>query len=459
MKTDMTQGTEWKKILSFSLPIIIGQLIQQLYTTVDGIVVGRFVDQNALAAVGSCMALVMIFMGLAIGLTTGNGIMIAQYYGAKKQDELSRCVSTSMILIGALGIAVTLFTVFGARFLVTSVLKVDIPEIREQAITYFMVSSIGMGFHFLFTCVNSILRSIGDSRATLYFLVFSALLNLVLDLLFVVALDWGVAGAGLCSIIVYLSCMIVSMIYMFKKYPVLRFRLKDMKFDVSKAKVIFRLGLPAVLQQEVTSLGHLLIQHVVISFGADTMAAFTVGTRIDGMLFAIVFGMNAGISTFTGQNIGAGEIERVKNAWKRGLLMSGLITLFASSTVFVFAAPLAQLFDVSGEAMTRSVEFLKYNCTFFTIFALNGVTLAVLQGAGDVLFTTVASLTSFTIRVTVTFLLAYVFKIGYTSIWLTVPFGWTASLIMGLIRYSRGAWKKKDLVNSTGKEKALEAAE
>jgi len=459
MKNDMTVGTEWKKILTFSLPIMIGQLLQQLYNAVDGIVVGQYVSQNALAAVGSCMALVMMFMAFAMGLSMGSGIMIAQYFGAKKHDELRRCASTAMLLLGAVGTVMTLVAVFGSKFLVTHVLKIEIPEIRDLAILYFWISSLGMGFQFLFNCISSILRSIGDSRATLYFLIFSAVMNLVLDLFFVVTLNWGVAGAAIATAFAHVVCMMFSLIYMMRKYPMFRFKLRELEFDPSKAKIILRLGLPAVLQQGIMSMGHLFIQRVVNGFGEHTMAAFTVGTRVDGFLFTTVFGFNSGVTTFTGQNIGAGRIDRVKTAWKRGLLMSSIVTCSASLIVYLCAGQLTGLFGVSGIAMAQSVEFIRYNCIVFPVFALNGITLAVLQGSGDVVYTTSASLTSLIIRISSTFLLAYVFQIGYTSIWLTIPIGWTVSFIMGLIRYFSGAWQKKALVRADAAKEMTESAE
>lgn len=445
-KRDMTTGSEWKHILLFSLPIMAGNLLQQLYNTVDGIVVGNFVSQNALAAAGTSGTLALIFLAFAIGFGNGSGVMVAQLFGAKQYDELRGAVSTALILLVGIG---AFFSIFGcglARFLLHGLMNVAEGEVLDLAVTYFTIYSVGFVLQFIYNAVAAILRAVGDSQATLYFLLVSSVLNIGLDLLFVVTFGWGIAGAAVATVLSQLGSAAVSVVYMFRKYPIFRFGRGQFVFRRDKCLLCLRLGIPSTVQQSIVSFGNVFLQRLVNSFGETAMAAYTVGVRLESYLFVPAVGLCVGMSTFTAQNIGAGRFDRVR----RGAVAVTVITLCVAAALetlsYLFAAPLSSLFGVDGEAMTLSVSYIRFLAFFFWMFAVYIAFSGLLQGAGDVFFTMMGSLTSLFIRVAAAYTMVLRFGIGFSALWISMPIGWVFCLALLLIRYFTGGWKEKGLI-------------
>ena len=248
----MTEGTPWKLILLFVLPLMAGHALQQLYNTVDGIVVGNFVSSEALGAVGTCASLVMLFLCFAVGMSTGSAVVISQFYGANRYEDMRRAVSTCMIMMVGLGIVLTVIGEFTADLLLKYVLNV--PEVyRQDASVYFRIFLIGLAFQFLYNICAAVLRSFGDSKATLYFLIISSISNIALDLLFVIAFHWDVAGVAIATVIAHILSAIVAVIYMFKKYEVLRFKKGEFRFHKESVKISLKMAIPTTLQQSIMS--------------------------------------------------------------------------------------------------------------------------------------------------------------------------------------------------------------
>jgi len=442
----MTTGSEWKHVVLFSLPIMAGNLLQQLYNTVDGIVVGNFVSEDALAAVGTCATLSMLFLAVAMGMSNGAGIMVSQFFGARRIGELRKSVSTAILLNAGLGVAMTLLGVLGARLLLGGLLGVKDPAILDMAVTYFVLYSAGLIFQFVYNIIAAVLRAVGDSRATLYFLCVAAVLNLILDLVFVIVFHWGVAGAAIATSVSQLICAAVSAVYMVKKHELFRFGRGEFVFDSAKCATCLRLGVPTTLQQCVVGFGHVFIQRLVNGFGAVSMAAFTVGNRLENYVLIPIFGLNIGLSTFTGQNVGAGRFERVSRGLKRVVLISVVTCAAISALTYVFAEPLAALFGVSGETEARAVEQMRYMCLFLPMFALYMPASGMLQGAGDVVFSSLCTIATLVVRVAAAYLLHGVFHWGYAVAWQTMPLGWVAALIIAYSRFFSGKWKTKGIV-------------
>ena len=446
-KRDMTEGQEWKHILLFSLPIMAGNILQQLYNTVDGIVVGNFVSQNALAAAGTSGTLAFLFLAFSIGFGNGAGIMIAQLFGARQFDELKSAVSTSLILLMGMGAAVSLFGCTCARFLLHRLMNVAEGEVLDLAVRYFSIYALGFILQFLYNAVAAILRAVGDSQATLYFLLVSSVINIGLDLLFVIVFHWGVAGAAIATVLSQLGSAAVSVVYMFKKYAIFRFAKGEFVFRGDKCRLCLRLGVPNTIQQSIVSFGNIFIQRLVNSFGEAAMAAFTVGVRMEGYLFVPAVGLSVGVSNFTAQNVGAGRFDRVK----RGVRASVVIVLTFAVTLeilsYVFAAPISSLFGVEGEAMRLSVSYVRFLAFFFWMFAIYICFSGMLQGSGDVMFAMLGSLISLAIRVIVSYAMVYTFHFDFSAIWKAMPVGWVFCLGMVLIRYYTGGWKEKGVVN------------
>ena len=446
-KRNMTEGAEWKHILLFSLPIMAGNILQQLYNTVDGIVVGNFVSQNALAAAGTSGTLAFLFLAFSIGFGNGAGIMIAQLFGARQFDELKSAVSTALILLMGMGAAVSLFGCTCARFLLHRLMNVAEGEVLDLAVRYFSIYALGFILQFLYNAVAAILRAVGDSQATLYFLLVSSVINIGLDLLFVIVFHWGVAGAAIATVLSQLGSAAVSVVYMFKKYAIFRFGKGEFVFRRDKCRLCLRLGVPNTIQQSIVSFGNIFIQRLVNSFGEAAMAAFTVGVRMEGYLFVPAVGLSVGVSNFTAQNVGAGRFDRVK----RGVRASVVIVLTFAITLeilsYVFAAPISSLFGVEGEAMSLSVSYVRFLAFFFWMFAIYICFSGMLQGSGDVMFAMLGSLISLAIRVIVSYALVYTFHFDFSAIWKAMPVGWVFCLAMVLIRYYTGGWKEKGVVS------------
>ena len=240
-RRDMTSGPEWKEILLFSLPIMLGQFLQQLYNTVDGVVVGRYggatqaICENMIAAVGSCVSLIFLFLAISIGLGNGGAVLVAQLYGARRTHELRRAASTLLITLVGLGTFLTIVGSVLAKPLVVGLMRVRDPDIIDMAIDYFAIYSLGLIFQYIYNAVAGILRAIGDSRATMYFLIVSAVLNTILDVWFVVSFGWGVVGVAVATVIAQAASAVVSVAYMFIKYPIFRFGKGEFVFDRAKS--------------------------------------------------------------------------------------------------------------------------------------------------------------------------------------------------------------------------------
>ena len=445
-KRDMTVGAEWKHILLFSLPIMAGNLLQQLYNTVDGIVVGNFVSQNALAAAGTAGTLAFIFLAFAIGFGNGAGIMVAQLFGARQFDELKSAVSTAILLLVGLGAFFSLFGCACARFLLHGLMNVAEGEVLDLAVVYFSIYAIGFVLQFVYNAVAAILRAVGDSQATLYFLLVSSILNLVLDLFFVIVLHWGIAGAAVATVLSQLASAAVSVAYMFKKYAIFRFGKGEFVFRRDKCALCLRLGIPNTIQQSIVSFGNVFIQRLVNTFGADAMAAFTVGVRIEGYLFVPAVGLSVGVSTFTAQNVGAGRFDRVKRGSRASIVIVLIIAFTMELLSYIFAAPISALFGVEGEALALSISYVRFLSFFFWLFAVYICYSGLFQGAGDVLFAMAGSLISLAVRVIVAYVLVYAFGIDFSAVWKAMPVGWVFCLTLALWRYLSGGWKEKGIV-------------
>lgn len=453
----MTTGTEWKKIFFFALPIMMGQLLQQLYSTIDGIVVGNYVSESALAAVGTSTPLTMVFLAGAMGLSNGAGIMIAQFYGAKRHGDLREAASTAFILLAIVGAVLSVVGVVFARPLISGLLNVEAGDIQDMAVTYFSIYAAGLIFQFGYNAVAYILRAIGDSRATLYFLCISSVINLILDLVFVIVFKMGVAGAALATVIAQLCSMIASFFYMNRKYELLRFKLRDLHFVGEKCRLCLKLGIPTTIQQCAVSFGNVFVQRVINSFGQYTMAACTVGTRIESYTMVPIMGLNMGMSNFTGQNLGAGKTERIKKGLRATVIMELAFTFVVIFCTYTFAPSLATLFGVSGEALSQAVENIRFQSKFFLIFSVYFAFGAVLQGSGDVIFSTLGTMSSLVIRVIFAYIFAYGLELGYSSCWISMPIGWVCALAVATLRYASGKWKLKAVVSAPAEDKPMEA--
>lgn len=445
---DLTTGKEGKRILNFALPMLFGNIFQQLYNVVDSIIVGRVLGDAALAAVGANFPFIFALISFVVGIAIGATIIIAQYYGAKQMENMKRTIDTLYIFMFFASIIITFAGIWMSKYVFKII---DLPsDVEPLAIEYFRVYAIGFIFFFGFQGTSAILRGLGDSKTPVYFLVVSTLLNIVLDILFVVVFKWGIVGVSAATVISQGFAFFAIIWYIRKYHSIIDFSPLKMKFDMDIFKKSLRIGLPTGFQQTFVSLGFLALYRIVNVFGTPTIAAYSIAMRIDS--FAVMPAMNfsAAISTFVGQNIGANKLERIGKGLKATLVMINSISITVTILAVVFAGPIIGLFTDSQEVIEIGKQYLyivtPFYIVFSTMFILNGV----LRGAGDTFIPMIITLLAlWAIRLPTSWLLSM--NIGSNGIWWGIPIAWIFGVIFSYIYYLTGRWKKKAVVKHDNK--------
>ena len=445
MTLDLTQGTPWKGALRFALPLLLGNLLQQLYNTADTIIVGNYVSDHALSAVGSCTSLTMLFTALALGFSIGAGVLAAQYFGAQKLGEVRRYAATSIVLFLALGAVMSVLGAVLARPLLAGLLQTP-AALLEMAVTYFMIYAAGLIFQFGYNIAAALLRAIGDSKATLYFLLASSLLNVVLDLLLVAVVKLGVAGAAIATVFSQLLSCVLSFWYMHRKYEFLRFSVRQLRFEPALAGRVLAVGAPMAVQQSVVSCGFMFMQRLVNSCGEDMVASFTVGSRIENYLILPTLSFQSTMATYTGQNIGARQPERVSRGLRQVILLAICITLPLSAAAYFLAPQIISLFAISGQAAAYCAQHLHLAACAVLVFAVYFPCNGLLQGAGEGLYATACAALALGVRVALAYLLIKTALFGVGAIWWSQLLAWVVTLIFCYCHYFRGTWKTRSLV-------------
>ena len=443
-KRDMTTGSVWKAILAFAIPIMLGNMLQQLYNTVDGIIVGRVVSQEALAAVGSCSALSRFFLCFSMGFSNGCAVMISQYYGARREDDIRKAFTSGAIIAVGIGTVLAVLGIVFCRWIITFLMNISNPAVARYAQIYFAIYCAGLVFTYAYNFIAYTLRSFGDSRATLYFLGLASILNLILDLVMVPLL--GIAGAAIATVISQFICFVASYLYMIKRHGALNIRFRDYRIDLSKVRMCLNLCIPAILQQCSVSFGNLLMQRLVNGFSGATMAAYTVGAKVEGYLHAPVSGVQQSMSVFTGQNMGAGKQERIKKGLQSAVTINLGWCAVVAAAGLLGSTQMAQMFGLEGESLTQAVDMIRYyTCTscvmlFYCLyFSCSGI----IQGSGDVGYATFVSLSALATRVVISYIAVYVFCADYPILWQFTLVSTTMSMILAWTRYFSEKWKKK----------------
>ena len=447
----MTEGTPWKHILRFALPVLAGSLLQQLYNTVDTIVVGNFSGEAALSAVGTTGSFAFLFLALATGFSAGNGVVVAQYYGAGDEKQVRANASTGILLIMGMGLLATVVGLLVSQPAYTYLVGVP-DEFLEMTLQYFRIYAIGLIFQFGYNIFSCILRAVGDSAATLYFLLISSVLNIILDLVFVAGFRWGVVGAAVATDIAQAGSFIAAYIYMACKYPLFRFKLKDFTWDFGLAKRTLQAGFPIALQLIIVSFGLTFIQRAVNGFGQAMTASFTVGYRIELYMNLPCSAFQTTLATYTGQNIGAGKPERVKKGARQAILMSFLLTLCISALVWIFAADIIGVFKLSEQATIYCNSHLRTIALINIILALYIPLFGVFQGTNHGGAATVVAVGALGMRVLSTYMFRYSPLFGHTIIWWNGLFGFGMGCLISWTYYLSNRWQKNAAIGNKMKE-------
>ncbi|MCH5212458.1 MAG: MATE family efflux transporter [Oscillospiraceae bacterium] len=437
----MTTGTPWKHILKFALPVLAGLLLQQLYNTVDTIIVGNFSGEAALSAVGTTASFTFMFMSLAVGFSAGNGVVVAQHYGAENEKQVRANASTGILLMLGMGVLATIVSILVSRPAYTNLISVP-EEFLELTLQYFRIYALGLVFQFGYNIFSSILRAVGDSAATLYFLLIASVLNIILDLLFVAGFHWGVAGAAWATNIAQAASFVSAYIYMIRKYPVFRFRLNEFTWSTKLAKRTILTGFPIALQMLFVSVGFTFIQRAVNEFGQAMTASFTVGQRIEMYIGLPCNAFQTTLATYTGQNVGAGKLDRVKKGTAQTVFMSLLFTLCISAIVWILAVKIIGLFGLSAQAAEYCSAHIKTVAMINIVLSLYIPLFGVFQGTNHGIAATIAATAALSTRAVVTYLFRNSPLFGYTIIWWNGLFGFGMAFMISWSYYLSGKWRK-----------------
>jgi len=442
---DLTTGKEGRRILNFAIPMLLGNVLQQMYNVVDSIIIGKVLGKEALAAVGANFPLIFALISFVVGIAIGATVIIAQYYGAKQMDMVKRTIDTLYIFMFFASIVLT---IIGISFSESIFRFIDLPkEVVPLAVSYFNIYAIGFVFFFGFQGTSAILRGLGDSKTPLYFLVVSTIINIGLDVLFVVIFRWGIEGVAAATVIAQAGAFLSIVWYLNKYHKFLDFSPLKMKFDRGIFKKSLQIGLPSGFQQTAVAIGFLALYRIVNTFGTPTVAAYSVATRIDSFATMPAMAFSAAISTFVGQNIGANKNERIGKGLKATLLMISVLALTISACTVIFAEPLMRLFTNKEdyEVVAIGVSYLQIVSPFYMVFSMMFIFNGALRGAGDTLFPMFITIMAlWIIRLPLSYLLSLHF--GAIGIWWGIPIAWAFGVLASSLYYKTGRWKKKAVV-------------
>lgn len=449
--TDMTQGEPWKKILVFTVPMLIGNIAQQLYNTVDSIVVGRFVGDNALAAVGSASPILNLLLVLFIGISVGSSVMVSQYFGAKEREELSKTIGCCITLTAIASIAIMVLGSLTVRFLLE---MLHTPEsIIDWCTSYLTVLFLGIAGVAYYNIFCGVLRGLGDSISALIYLLIATVINIVLDVWFVAGLNLGVMGVALATVIAQFVSAFLCFLKLLRMTQYFDVKLSYLKPNRYHSFTMIRLGLPSGVTQAIFSMAMIIVQSLTNSFGEMLIAANVIIMRVDGFAMMPNFSFGTAMTTYAGQNVGASELDRVKKGAKQGTLLamgtSGIITII----ILLFGHNLMSIFTETEELVLLSMRMMRILAVGYIAMAVTQSLSGVMRGAGDTMTPMWISLiTTVCVRVPIAYGISYLTRtpeLPYgrqECIFISLLLSWLIGGIMTWLFYMKGGWKRKVVV-------------
>lgn len=435
MKYNLTSGPVALSMIKFAIPMIIGNLMQQLYNISDTLIVGHFIGTDALAAVGASYALLIFLTSIILGLCMGSGALCSIFYGEKNEDKLKSSIFLSFILIALLSFVINLLIIY---FIDDIIVFMQIPKsIYNLTYTYLYIIFLGFSFTFIYNYFTCLLRSIGNSNTPLYFLTASAILNIILSIILVAYLNMGVAGSAIGTIIAQGFCAIGLIFYTIRYCPELIPQKKHLQFNFAMIKNITNASILTCMQQSMMNFGILLVQNLVNSFGATVMAAFTIAVKIDSLAYMPAQDFGNAFATFIGQNYGAKQYTRIKQGIKSAMLISFIFCSIISLIIFYFAPNFMAIFmsDINPEIISIGTTYLRIEGSFYfgigILFLLYGLYRAINYPSMSVILTIISLGT----RVGLAYYLASLPQIGLIGIWWSIPIGWILADIFGIVYY------------------------
>lgn len=440
---DFTTGHPTKKLLLFSLPLIAIMVIQNLYNTADSIVVGQFVGEEALAAVNSAGNVTQIVMLLLTGISMGLSVLVSQYYGANDMDMLRKAIMTSTYVIVVLSV---LFGILGAVFARTFLTWIRVPEnILDDATVYLLIVFLGTPATAFYNMANGVARSVGDGITPMIVLIITAILNIGLNILFVAVFGLEVAGVALATVIATIVSAIACVYLVFKRIPVVRPTPDALKPNKEVFKNLIKLGIPSALQSSANAIGGLAVQIVVNGFGSTVIAAFSSARHIEALISYPPGGFTGAMQVWTGQNVGAGKFERVKQGYNATVKVIIAYTVFSVAVLLAFGKQFMMMFTTGEDFIRIGAEYLACSCAGMFSVGMLYLSRSTLAGAGDAMAAVYCTAIEIVARVVSAIVLSHYF--GYVGVFFATPIGSTAGAIFATIRYMSGKWKDKGVVN------------
>ena len=435
---DMTRGKPWRLITAFAIPVLLSQVFQQLYNTADALIVGRFLGDEALAAVSSSGTLIFLIISFFTGMSMGASVTISRYFGAGDYARVSRAIHTNVLLAILCGIVLT---VFGVALTPTFLrwMGTD-PDVLPEAISYFRYYFFGILAVVMYNTCKGIMNALGDSRRPLYYLILSSLVNIVLDLLFIAVFHWGVWWAAAATTISQAVSMVLCLIHLTKKGTIYQVRLRDLRLDREMLGQIFRYGLPSGVQNSVIGFANVIVQSNINSFGKLAMAAYGAYSKLEGFAFLPVTSFTMALTTYVSQNLGAGEYDRAKKGSRFGIITSLLLAELIGVLMYLFAPQLTAIFTETPEVIALGVEQARTISLFYCLLAFSHAVASVCRGAGKAFVPMTIMLVFWcVVRITyITTVMHFVHDIQY--IYWAYPITWSLSSVVYLIYYHFSDW-------------------
>lgn len=449
---DMTSGDIFRHLLMFSLPLLAGNIFQQMYNMVDTWVVGNYVGDAAFSAVGTVAPIINTLIGAFMGLSSGAGVVISQHYGAKNEEKVRQAVHASLVLTAILSVA---FTIIGIAMTPTMLKLIKTPaNVLPEQTTYLTIYFAGVTGLLFYNMGSGILRAVGDSRRPFYFLVVSAVINTVLDLLFVIKFRMGVAGVAYATIIAQGISAVLIVITLLRSDSCIRLIPRELRFDRDMLARIIRVGIPAAVQMAITAFSNVFVQSYINTFGSDVMGGWTAYHKVDQLIFLPMQSLALASTTFVGQNLGCGQVQRAKKGVRTATWMSMLVTVLLSAVVIAGAPQIVEFFNDKAEVVSFGTLFLRRLTPFYVLCCINQIYSAALRGAGNTRAPMIMMLCSFVLfRQVYLYIVSHFISNTILPIAMGYPAGWLVCSALTMIYYHRVDLSKSRLTAASAEAK------
>ena len=436
---DLTKGSSFKAIIAFAIPLFFSNLFQQLYNSVDSLIVGNVLGKNALAAVSSSGNILFFFNSFFIGTTMGAGVLVSKTFGSKEYSKMRKAIHTDIALGIIMGIILTIIGYFLAP-VILKIMKTD-AEVLPNSIMYFQCYFLGAIGFVMYNVFNGILNALGNSKRSLIYLIISSCLNIILDIIFVVVFKFGVGSAAVATAISQVTSAILAFLFLIRKGTVYQVKVNEIKLDKENLKLILKYGLPSGIQNSVISLSNMFIQSNINTFGNDAMAGCGTYSKIEGFAFLPVNCFTMALSTFVSQNLGAKEYNRAKKGSRFGILVGVILAEFVGALMFLFMPYIARLFSDDPEVIRYASLQAKVDCLFYFLMAFSHCVAAILRGAGKAFVPMLIMLSVWCIFRVIYVYFALKLYPNIETLFTAYPVTWTISSIIYFIYYNFTKWE------------------